>query len=271
MVSRARAEDFVMDSETHASTWTVTGAGDDFQGREAAFAAYNAHRRARLEAQAGERASEALRLLPLLLHLNQEGLPGYVEDSACPVGVSDYSPGNVVDEMGNLVHFTHAREGEPYTLARLIGFLEDLFPGLSAQPKSPLRGPRLSQCLRIHTLLYEGTCRVVSSTAEHLNRVRSLGLDPVGLTIERGAGKGGLPSGYVITWADQVIRSVDVPDPLEELRARIRAARHSGLEYDSFVTRLFLDERFVENHCGAFVSTGHYLFYKKAIEGRLSW
>ena len=57
---------------------------------------------------------------------------------------------------------------------------------------------------------------------------------------------------------------------LEEVRRRIRETRSSGLDYGVFVTRLFLDERFVSEHCGPFVTTGHYLFYKKAIEQRLS-
>ncbi|MBE0617689.1 MAG: class I adenylate cyclase, partial [Proteobacteria bacterium] len=57
-----------------------------------AFAAQDRHRRHRLEAQVGEKAREALRLLPLLLHVNQPGLPGYVDDASCPAGIADFSP-----------------------------------------------------------------------------------------------------------------------------------------------------------------------------------
>ncbi|MHB8767011.1 MAG: class I adenylate cyclase, partial [Deferrisomatales bacterium] len=59
----------------------------------AAFAAYNRRRRAELARQVGEPAEQALRLLPLLLHVNQPGLPGYVDvRGGCPLGVAGYSP-----------------------------------------------------------------------------------------------------------------------------------------------------------------------------------
>ncbi|MBI5446846.1 MAG: class I adenylate cyclase [Deltaproteobacteria bacterium] len=176
----------------------------------------------------------------------------------------------IVDEIGNLIHFVHSPEGQPYALARLLRFLEETLPAVCAQPETPLRGRGVSDAVRIHTLVYEGNCRALPSTADFVARVRALGLNPVGLTIERLAAKGAQGSGYVITWGDQVIRSGDVANPLEEVRRRIRRARSSGLEYEIFLTRLFLDERFVANNCGPFVATGHYLFYKKAIEQRLS-
>jgi adenylate cyclase class 1 len=176
----------------------------------------------------------------------------------------------VVDEIGNLIHFPHALEGEPYALAKLLIFLDAVTPELATQPESPLAGRNLEDALRIHTLVYEGTCRAYTATHEHLGRVRDLGLQPVGLTIERTDPKGENPGGYRITWGSQVIRSGEVPNPLEEVRRRILEARRSGLDYDVFVTRLFLDERFSAQYCGAFACTGHYLFYKKAIEQRLS-
>jgi hypothetical protein len=176
----------------------------------------------------------------------------------------------VVDETGSLIHFPHRAEGEPYALAKLLVFLEGVLPELSSQRESPLAGRGLLEAVRIHTLIFEGSCRAFTATHEHLARVKSLGLRPVGLTIERSGGSGESSSGYRITWGAQVLRSGEVPNPLEELRRRIREARRSGLDYDVFVTRLFLDERFTAQYCGSFVATGHYLFYKKAIEQRLS-
>lgn len=176
----------------------------------------------------------------------------------------------VVDEVGNLIHFRHAEEGQPYALAKLLLFLEAMLPELAAQPESPLLGSSPGEAVRIHNLIYEGTCRVLTSTVELMNRALGLKLRPRGLTIERTAGAGAHPAGYVITWGNQTIRSGEVPNPLEEVRKRIRETRKSGLDYDAFVTRLFLDERFMAEHCGPFITTGHYLFYKKLIEQRLS-
>jgi hypothetical protein len=172
----------------------------------------------------------------------------------------------VVDEIGNLSYFVHPLEGPPYVLAKLLLFLEQTLPDLACQPGSPLVGRTLDDAVRIHSLIYEQTCHVLTSTFEQIHRARSLGLNPKGLTIEKLSGRAG---GYVITWAGQTIRSGEVDNPLEEARRRIREARVSGLDYGVFVTRLFLDERFVAEHCGPFVTTGHYLFYKKAIEQRL--
>ncbi len=171
----------------------------------------------------------------------------------------------VVDEVGNLSQFTSPAESVPYALARLLAFLEGVVEGVAAQPDSPLRGKSLGEVLRIHTLHPGGSCRVHTDTHEHLRRVRSLGLKPVGLVIERTAG-----AGYRITWGGQTIESDVVDNPLAEARRRIREARRSGLGYEVFVTRLFLDERFTAEHCGPFVTTGHYLFYKKAVEQRLA-
>jgi hypothetical protein len=176
----------------------------------------------------------------------------------------------VVDEMGNLIHFVCAAEEPPYALAKLLLFLQETLPDLASQPASPLVGGTLDAAVRIHTLVYDGTCRVFTSTFEQIHRARSLGLNPRGLVIEKMPGRGAAAGGYVIHWGGQTIRSGDVANPLEELRRRIREARVSGLGYGVFVTRLFLDERFVAEHCGPFVATGHYLFYKKAIEQRLS-
>lgn len=176
----------------------------------------------------------------------------------------------VVDEAGNLARFTSRHEDAPYALARLLVFLEGVVPELAAQPTSPLHGRSLGDVLRIHTLLWDGACRVVTATHEHLGRVRALGLRPVGLTIEKTQGKGGGASGYRITWGMQTIESGDVENPLAEARRRIRETRRSGLDYGVFVTRLFLDERFTAEYCGDFVTTGHYLFYKRAIEQRLA-
>ena len=176
----------------------------------------------------------------------------------------------VVDETGNLIHFPHRLEGEPYALAKLLVFLEGVVPEIAAQPESPLAGRAFASALRIHTLILEGTCRAFTTTHEHLARVKNLGLRPMGLTIERTGGGGDAWSGYRITWGNQVLQSSEAGNPLEELRGQIRKARHSGADYDVFVTRLFLDERFTAQYCGPFVATGHYLFYKKAIEQRLS-
>jgi hypothetical protein len=176
----------------------------------------------------------------------------------------------VVDEIGNLIHFPRRAEGEPYALAKLLVFLETIAPELAEQPDSPLAGRRFPEVLRIHTLVYEGTCRAFTATHEHLGRVRDLNLNPVGLTIERTEGSGESEGGYRITWDRQVIESGRVPNPLDEVRRRILAARNSGLHYDVWVTRLFLDEAFVARCCGPFTCVGHYLFYKKAIEQRLS-
>ncbi|MEW6486827.1 MAG: class I adenylate cyclase [Thermodesulfobacteriota bacterium] len=176
----------------------------------------------------------------------------------------------VADEVGNLARFTSLREDAPYALARLLVFLEGVVPELATQEESPLHGRALGDVLRIHTLVREGTCRAVCATHEHLARVRALGLRPVGLTIERTSGRSGGAGGYRITWGMQTIESGEVENPLAEARRRIREARRSGLDYGVFVTRLFLDERFIAEHCGRFVTTGHYLFYKRAIEQRLA-
>ncbi|MBI5014691.1 MAG: class I adenylate cyclase [Deltaproteobacteria bacterium] len=172
----------------------------------------------------------------------------------------------VVDEIGNLSYFVHPLEGPPYALAKLLLFLERTLPDVAHQTGTPLAAPTLDDAVRIHTLIFDGTCRALTSTFEQIHRARSLGLNPKGLTIERLSGR---TSGYVVTWGGQTLRSGDVDNPLEELRQRIREERVSGLDYGIFVTRLFLDERFVAEHCGPFVTTGHYLFYKKAIEQRL--
>lgn len=172
----------------------------------------------------------------------------------------------VVDEVGHLSYTVHPLEGPPYALAKLLVFLEQTLPLVAGQAGSPLAAATLDEGVRIHTLLCEGTCRVFTSTFEHIHRARALGLNPMGLTIERQSGRAG---GYIVTWGDQVLRSGEVGNPLEEVRRRIRATRSSGLDYGPFVTRLFLDDRFVADHCGPFVTTGHYLFYKKAIEQRL--
>jgi len=176
----------------------------------------------------------------------------------------------VVDEVGNLACFSHGPEDAPYALAKLLVFLEGVVPDLAVQAQSPLNGRTLSESLRIHTLLVDGACRVLTATHEHLGRVRALGLQPVGLTIEKGVGDGSPGGGYRVTWGSQTIESGAFENPLAELRRRIRQARGSGLDYAVFVTRLFLDERFTAEACGPFVTTGHYLFYKKVIEQRLS-
>jgi adenylate cyclase class 1 len=176
----------------------------------------------------------------------------------------------VVDEVGNLTSFSHAPEEVPYALAKLLVFLEGIFPELASQAQSPLRGKTLTEALRIHTLLVDGACRVLTATHEYLGKVRALGLRPVGLTIEKMDGAGGPGGGYRITWGSQRIESGEFENPLAEVRQRIRQARSSRLDYDVFVTRLFLDERFTAECCGPFVATGHYLFYKKVIEQRLS-
>ncbi len=174
----------------------------------------------------------------------------------------------VVDEIGNLIHTTSEPQDRPYALSKLLLFLESAVRELAGQPESPLKGRTLAEVVRIHTLHDQGMCRATPATREYLGQVKALGLNPMGLTIERTEdGDGG---GYRITWGDQIIRSGEVEQPLEEVRKRILRARRSGLDYDPFVTRLFLDERFKAEHCGAFVTTGHHLFYRKAIEQRLS-
>ncbi|WP_459940250.1 class I adenylate cyclase [Deferrisoma palaeochoriense] len=176
----------------------------------------------------------------------------------------------VVDEAGNLSHWEAPADPQPYLLAKLLHFLENVFPDVAAQPGSPVEGKALADVLRVHTVIFEGTCRAFTATQDHLSRVRALGLRPTGLVIERRDAGPDSPAGYRITWGMQVIDSSQYPNPLAEVRRRILEARRSGLEYEVFVTRLFLDEAFRREHCGRFATTGHYLFYKKAIEQRLS-
>ncbi|MFU8856953.1 MAG: class I adenylate cyclase [Deferrisomatales bacterium] len=176
----------------------------------------------------------------------------------------------VVDEVGHLSRVAGPAEPFPYRLARLLLFLEGTVADVGGQHGSPLRGKSLRQVLRIHSLLREGKWHARTATREHLSRVRALGLLPEGLVIERGTGKGeGEEAGYRITWGDQSIRSGEVGDPVAETRRRIREARLSGGGDEPFVTRVFLDAGFAREHCGAFVTTGHYLFYKQAVEQRL--
>ncbi len=172
----------------------------------------------------------------------------------------------VVDEVGHLSAFTVSLTPEPYALARLLSFLEDLVPRLAAQPGSPLAGLGFPDAVRIHTLVFEGACRVITATQEHLAEARALGLKPTGLTIEQLPGG----TGYRVSWGDQTLESGQVDDPLAEVRRRILAARRRGGSYRVFITRLFLDARFRERWCGPFETTGHHLFYKRALEQRLS-
>jgi len=171
----------------------------------------------------------------------------------------------VVDEVGNLFHTARASEGAPYALAKLLLFLEGVIPHLAAEPGSPLAG-RGMDAVRIHTLLPGAPWRVLTATHEYLRRVRALGLRPVGLEIER-VGEGGE---YRIAWGERQIDSESFENPLAEVRDRIRESRRSGLDYDVFVTRLFLDEAFRVQSCGRFATVGHYLFYKRAVEQRLA-
>ena len=62
---------------------------DEIGRAEQAFLTYTDYRRKRLESQVGRTATQALRVLPLLLHFNQPGVPGYVDDRDCPTGVGD--------------------------------------------------------------------------------------------------------------------------------------------------------------------------------------
>jgi hypothetical protein len=175
-----------------------------------------------------------------------------------------------VDEVGNFTHFAYRAEGEPYALARLLIFLEAILPELAGHPESPLRAPILGEVIRLHTVATDGTYRVRTNTHELLSRVLAMGLAPMGLTIERTDGGGRSPTGYRITWGDQVFQSGGVENPLEEARRKIEEARASGLDYEVFLTRIFLDEQFQKQYCSSFAATGHYLFYKKVIEQRLS-
>jgi len=214
----------------------------------------------RVERQAGD--------LALLATLMEESRPGFLDLFVLRDGDRDWV--FVVDEVGNLSHWTGPADPQPYVLARLLHFLENVFPDVAAQPRSVVAGKDLLDVLRIHTVLFEGTCRAFTATQDHLSRVRSLGLHPVGLVIERVASPAGGPPGYRITWGMQIIDSTHYANPLAEVRRRILEARLSGLEYEVFITRLFLDEGFRREHCGDVAATGHYLFYKKAIEQRLA-
>jgi adenylate cyclase class 1 len=176
----------------------------------------------------------------------------------------------VVDEVGNLTQFSHRPDDEPYALARLLVFLEGTLPEVAGHPENPLRAPILGEVIRIHTVATDGSCQVHTSTHELLGRVQSLGLDPMGLTIERTGDGGRAAAGYRITWGDQVFQSGEVENPLEEARRKIAEVRSSGLDYEVFLTRLFLDDRFQQQYCGSFATIGHYLFYKRVIEQRLS-
>ena len=176
----------------------------------------------------------------------------------------------VVDEVGNLTQFSHRPDSEPYALARLLMFLEATLPEVASHPENPLRAPILGEVIRIHTVATDGSCQVRTSTHELLGRVQALGLDPMGLTIERTGSGGRGPTGYRITWGDQVFQSGEGENPLEEARRKIEQVRSSGLDYEVFLTRLFLDDRFQQQYCGSCAAIGHYLFYKKVIEQRLS-
>ncbi|GAB4261858.1 MAG: class I adenylate cyclase [Deferrisomatales bacterium] len=206
--------------------------------------------------------------LAILRTVFDQALPGMLDIFV--LERADASMLYVVDEAGNFIHFAHRREAEPYALAKLLLFLEGVVPEIARQPESPLAGRELVGALRIHTLLYDGTCRALLATHEHLGRARSLELRPTGLTIERLPGTRGRAPGYRIRWGDQILESGRVKSPLAELRRRIQDQRASGGRYEPYVTRLFLDEAFRDAYCGPVVHTGHYLFYKKAVEQRLS-
>ncbi|MDF1555691.1 MAG: hypothetical protein P1P84_21640, partial [Deferrisomatales bacterium] len=206
--------------------------------------------------------------LNVLRTLFETAMPGMID-----VFWLEYPERNVlyvVDEVGNLTQFSHRVDDEPYSLARLLMFLEGTVAEVAGHPENPLRAPILGEVIRIHTLATDGTCRVRTSTNEWLGRVQALGLDPMGLTIERTGSGGRGPTGYRITWGEQVFQSGEVENPLEEARRKIEQVRSSGLDYEVFLTRLFLDDRFQEQYCGSFATIGHYLFYKKVIEQRLS-
>lgn len=174
------------------------------------------------------------------------------------------------DEIGNLTHFSSVSEDSPYALAKLIAFLENLMPDLTSQPDSPLCGRKLNDVLRIHTLVCRGMCKAMDSTHKSMAKVNELGLNPKGLIIEKIGMKNEGAGAYKITWGDQTIKSGEYPNPLAEVKKRIMATRSAGSSYGVTVTRLFLDESFTSDYCGTFAATGHYLFYKKAIELRLS-
>ncbi|HSH69469.1 MAG TPA: class I adenylate cyclase, partial [Deferrisomatales bacterium] len=78
-----------------ASTAPATSPlADAAQAAEQAMARYMRRRRQTLEQQVGTRGRDALHLLPFLLHVNQPGLPGFVDAEGCPVGITGYSPTN---------------------------------------------------------------------------------------------------------------------------------------------------------------------------------
>ncbi len=76
---------------------------------EQAFLTYTEYRRKRLESQIGRTSTQALRVLPLLLHFNQPGVPGYVDDRRCPIGVGNYQPSDADMKLARVFFSTPLR------------------------------------------------------------------------------------------------------------------------------------------------------------------
>lgn len=176
----------------------------------------------------------------------------------------------IVDEIGNLRHIYCDDVNPAYTLAKTLIFLNFAVGEVRTSNKNPLSSVPFSDAIRIHKLSVEPSLRVYPATNDFLAKVHDLGLKPVGLTIERAQGQSSGRPGYRITWGNEVIRSGEVPHPLEELKRRITESRSSDREYGVYVTKLFLDDQFLKKTCGGFVTTGHYLLYKALVEQRLN-
>jgi adenylate cyclase class 1 len=176
----------------------------------------------------------------------------------------------VVDEIGNFF-MQECEAGDPvYALAKLLVFLENAIRILRSQTANPLSAAKPNEAVKILKFASAPPFRAYAATNDFLARVADLGLNPVGLSIEKTHADLGKAMGYVITWGTEVIRSGEVAHPLEELKRRISAQRRAGTEYGVYVTELFLDDQFVKNNCGGFSTVGHYLVYKRALEQRLN-
>lgn len=170
----------------------------------------------------------------------------------------------IIDEIGHLSYLPHYSEEQIYELSHVLVFLENIYHQVRSQPNTPLRGNTLRDCIKIHALINSQRTKAVLSTNNYLSKVDALGLKPFELGLEKDE-----ENGYRVRWGNEVITRAQTPDPLGELQRRIGIIRQSGKDYDIFLTKVFLDDGFLLRFKGEFVSTGHYLFYKTALEAKL--
>ena len=80
------------------------------------FNLVNKGRIARVREGLQPKQQQCFDLLPLLLHINREGLPGYSDDSAIPTGIAQYHPSDQLLKTAQLV--TRARLGNSLALLK---------------------------------------------------------------------------------------------------------------------------------------------------------